>query len=855
MLTIVVLSLLLKPQRASSSTHSIVNNANVYVVELTSICLNDGQRLNHRAIRFHLRLLDSIAKHSIQESRVGYKTYDICYDSKLTLEAISDIILNDMYRKGRRGSRCSTKTCIKDTTNILAIISFIPIHSQHLTKLISEVLSVLDVPYFAFTGKTSPSQINLRANYYTIYQVLLKDIDIFEEQILEYGIKHVALVILGENRFATFHRDKVFETLVKHGDICIDVKDIRDGDYARTKQYLTKLRNDKTIKMILVWNMKKNEEFARQPGQKPLNFVEFTYHVYDKIWYWYPFLSSLDFIGDPRSVEVNFNVFNPLHLRGEINTLSYENLKERVQESIYKEIIEDKYIERYLKDLGKNKNGEKIFKHFDSNETSTDVEIETLLHLFRLQLPCMLGARERCNEVFLVNFLKGGGGRLPNESFDFSVTHDLLNAIRNEKVKMCKRLKCEAGFEPYKSIYDVSNDEKKFGWRCKRCSPKLVKSSYSNASCTTCKGDRVANSNKTACYDPYQMVYLGYHDKGPILILLITMPSFIFNLIAIATCLKYSETPVIRSSGSYRSVIQLISHTAISVSILVLFIVKLNFYICILQVVATGYLLTIIMSFKITKIQTLLFAFHSKVPMNPAHVRLAKGVEIAIIVTLVVVNSIITFISFYEESELLELSLDRQKLTRTYSCLTKHHFDYQMVFILTLSLFCAIQAFRSRNLPRYFAETTKLTCSIYITIVVVVVRFPLIYQQPTTNHNLINAIIITIINSSQLFIDFSLTVFIVLFHPEKNTRQYFRELIMRHSYKRTDIEMEEISDLMDKRKSVVETPLNSRTPDMSSSGRDTLSVYDIQKRSASLPTTRPVVSFRRNTHDVLYTTD
>ena len=79
----------------------------------------------------------------------------------------------------------------------------------------------------------------------------------------------------------------------------------------------------------------------------------------------------------------------------------------------------------------------------------------------------------------------------------------------------------------------------------------------------------------------------------------------------------------------------------------------------------------------------------------------------------------------------------------------------------------------------------------YITIIIILVRFPIIYSQPNDNHNLINAIIITLLNSSQMFISFSSTVFVVLFHPEENTKGYFQRMMMRHAQQRTAIEMEE----------------------------------------------------------------
>ena len=801
------------------STESIINNVKLYVVEITTICFNDVQELDIQAVRFHLGLLDAIGRRNRGwGTYLGVKTYDICNDTMLLSETLSDILLNSMFKNnGIKDTQCSRNTCINDTTNILAIISFIPHHLHHLTKLIAEVLTLLNLPYFPYTGNDTIQQIDISQNYHNSYKLLFYDISIVEKQIIDYKIRHVSLVIFGKDNFASFHRQKLFEMLVKHNGLCVDVKDIENGDYTLIQEYMARIRNDSSLKMIFIWDMRETEDISQ------MDLVKFTYGVYNKVWYWYPAFYIEDFKRDILSLETNFIIYNPLHIKT-LGDLKYADIKQRVGDSIYNEILSDKLVNRYMKEKGFNRNQSKMFESFDKYDSMVDIEIESLLHLLRIQLPCRDGEKmdlKKCNQIYIIYYVVTKYGARAKESHDFNVTDKLLRLILSENTKMCEKKECDPGFQSLKSIFHLAKDERRFGWRCTKCPANLIKSSCSNLSCYKCNGEWIPNSNHTSCYDPYQNIHLSFFNKHSTIIIVFTIPSLTFNVIAIITYIRYRDTPVIRSAGPYRSLIQLISHLFIFVTVLTLFIAKLTFKYCILQVVITGYLLTIIMSLKITKIQTLLFAFQSKIPLDQTNVIIAKGVELAVFITLNIINGIISFLSFKDNSKLLEVSVNRIEFTRTVNCLTKDHFNFQLIFIFFLSLFCAIQAFRSRNLPRCFVDTTKLTYSIYVTIIIIIVRFPLVYQQPNNNHNFINAVIITLINSSQLFIDFYWIIFIVVFHPERNTIAYFRELLMKHSYKRADIELREHAQLMERKQSAMDEQKANHLPAEESSRKIT----------------------------------
>ena len=769
---------------SSQSTTACYNNGSGgerYVIELISLCFQHSKELAYEPVHFHtkfIRWLGVLKSENI--CHYGYKvslqnkTYDVCNSSILLLDALADITLNIKFRKPHD----------LDNHRIAAITSFLP---EHMTKLTTEVLTMEPyIPFFPHISKMTSYLASIHPTLISPYNMINIDINIIEKQILDYNINHIAMLTIGENKYAALHPKKMLEMLTKYEHLCVNIKNISSGNYSDIKDYMYRLRRDNTIRMVLIWVMK----------DIPDDLLHLTGGVYNKLWYWYhtPFYSYEQ--EDPYTLVTMFNILHPFILSSQNIFLSGKSFKQTIRNSIYNKLLEDKYLKRFIKEKKANRNKTDIFNIIDEMESIVDEEMNPLLRLLYTLLKGIEYLKYMQSDVIVLYYFKMytylNQTYAEQESIEsFNVTHSLLRDINRTHTQGCTKLNCQPGYEPRKQMFTVANIESRYAWICIKCHYGRVKSGYNNVSCSQCKNDLVPNINSTLCVDPYRDVYFNLSENTSMVLLIVGILSSVLNLIAIMIFIRYRKTPIIRSSGTYRSIIQMISHLLIYIAVFLLFTAEVNITYCTSQVVVTSLLLTIIMSITITKAQNLLFAFQAKVPMDKMEILISQSVEVTVFTLLVIVNGIISYISFHGDSQLLEISLNKRKLTRNFNCLTKSHFNYQLSFILALSIFCAIQGFRSRNLPQYFSETTRITYSMYITIVIILVRYPLLYSQPNDKHNLLNIIIILLLNSTQMFINFSSTVLVVLVHPERNTRRHFQEMMMKHACKQTNIEMKE----------------------------------------------------------------
>ena len=307
-----------------------------------------------------------------------------------------------------------------------------------------------------------------------------------------------------------------------------------------------------------------------------------------------------------------------------------------------------------------------------------------------------------------------------------------------------------------------------------------MKSTHSNDSCVKCHDKLIPNKEKTSCINPYHDEYLKLGDTFSWILLAMIIPTAIFNITAIVTFLKYRKTPIIKSSGMNSSCVQLVAHWLIFVEIFILFFGKVNDVLCVAQVVVSGNLLTIIMSITIGKTQKLLFAFQSKVRLDHHAVLISKATEICISLVCITAQVIISFVSMlgsYSLTQTSQIIDDRSQIT---FCKTKSNFLHQFTFIIVLSLFCCVQAFRSRNLPYYYSQAKQIVYAMYITIIIIAVRYPIIHSQDDGSQVFLNAVFILSINDTLLLLTFTQPVFVALFRKKKNTTHHFRNIIMKN---------------------------------------------------------------------------
>ena len=205
---------------------------------------------------------------------------------------------------------------------------------------------------------------------------------------------------------------------------------------------------------------------------------------------------------------------------------------------------------------------------------------------------------------------------------------------------------CPPGYEPQKAIFYDATWQTVFDWRCIKCRDKHIKPSKHNEPCKICPRYFLPNKNRSACFDPYNELYLWPSDTTAIIGIVINLLGLYATLTILIIFIKSSAFPVVRSSNVHSSIAHLCGHICLFLVVPVVFIGKPTIMKCIFRPFVIGCLLTFVASLSFTKVQRLLFIFRAKIHLSRNKVRLSKAVEIFII-TLLLIIQVTTFVISY----------------------------------------------------------------------------------------------------------------------------------------------------------------------------------------------------------------
>ena len=778
---------------------TITDNGRYYVIEITSMCTkNKSIYLNYEAIRLHLKLRYFIGRQQKRNPviKIGFVSYDVCNNSTSLTNVLSKIFLDRKFRGYaptliNKTNTCTKGDCASYLTNIIAVVSFMP---HNMTLIASDILTINSVPYFAYCNSDVPitSRSNENIYFHSSDKLLNADLYEIEKYIRDYHFKHIALVNIktGTDSLSSIHRKHLWKLLIKHPNLCVDIKDLNPYNSTEISDYINDIKDDVTLRMVIIWSKR---SFRK-------NFINLTSEIVDRVWFWYSdnsFDHNYEYDSNPLTLENHVFIWHPVYVYQHLNVrFTYRMLKINIRSSTYNQIIEDRWIKRFIKENNLNRNNSELFAIFDGDKSITGEHIETLITslwwsqpfvvLYRHALSILWKKIQRLTEVRMCRHVVIKAANKTRLSCDYQDINILLKALSRYNEGTCEVCECLPGFQPSKEIFIKKGYINVLRWRCQFCPNHHVKSNYGNNSCNTCYGITIPNKDRTNCFDPYKEVFLRFTDSKSIVVLVLILPFTALNLISLCVFYRYRLTPFIISSGVCASIIQLTTHLFIFIEILVLFFGKLNLIKCVSQVFVSGSLLTLILSTIFTETQKILFAFGTKVRLSKVDVVISKAVEIFVSVALMVTQAVLCIVCYTQNIPNVEVILNRHDVTRTVKCRNNIYFRAQFIYILTLAFLCSIQAFRARNLPKQFTGTTEIAYSMYVTVVIICIRFPIISSHRITDQNFVNAIFIALINIFQLCIRYTRTVYIVIFQQEKNTKQYIHNMIMSDISKKTE---------------------------------------------------------------------
>ena len=298
----------------------------------------------------------------------------------------------------------------------------------------------------------------------------------------------------------------------------------------------------------------------------------------------------------------------------------------------------------------------------------------------------------------------------------------------------------------------------------------MYKNATGDMKCRSCNYPFTVNSNQTLCYDPFVTKHLEWN--GPVGIVSLSLSTLTCILVVFTSCLflKYKETPVVRHTNLPMSGLQLSLHFVLSIGVFALFVLNPGKIVCTLRPSVIGLCLTINTAVNIGRTQKLYFIFNSKTIHSTSEQRLVKRMDWLIIAMVAILDGAIFTVFNVNGKTGVLLTYHDDVLEKEMTCSNNLDIIIQLLFLLILILVNGVNAFRARRLPSYFKETTHVIYSSFTSVVSLSGLMAIYFtQRKMLAKEMILMVFVNTMNLTHFLLIYLYKVFVILYHPEKNT--------------------------------------------------------------------------------------
>lgn len=329
--------------------------------------------------------------------------------------------------------------------------------------------------------------------------------------------------------------------------------------------------------------------------------------------------------------------------------------------------------------------------------------------------------------------------------------------------------KCASNCKP--GFYAVPHGSKLCCWTCVRCNYGFYQPTPGrHESCRKCKAGERSNEERTACSEVKER-YIGERSREAYIIYAFISSTMCIGGIFLAVFVVHRKTPMVVSSQYHISLLQLISLILLPFCML-LFVNKPTRLICIGRISTVSVLLTFACTFTIVKTQRLIQVFGECVIISRHGAQRMRSIDVWIIPLVLMIN-VVLLVAFYTYEPFFVTHKVVEQVLHV-NCNIKSAYFTQILFILILSLFCGVQAFRARKLPQNYNETTFISFAMFSTSMALIIVIPLHESaQNPTDAMFVGLLLALVVDMMILLVMYSNKVWIILFHKELNTENAF----------------------------------------------------------------------------------
>ena len=344
---------------------------------------------------------------------------------------------------------------------------------------------------------------------------------------------------------------------------------------------------------------------------------------------------------------------------------------------------------------------------------------------------------------------------------------------------------CQAGY------FAFTFPSKPCCWRCVPCANKMVQPKAGMKECILCKGEKVANGERTQCVVPMYK-HIALNNFWGISIFVCSLVVLLIEVSILGVILHRWNTPLVKAMNRELTLLQLASMTVIFLMPL-LYIWRPTSAICSLRAFYFVICYTVSVSVTFTKTDRLLRIFKASTAgrLKKTSRVLNNKIQFLTVFALTVIACLLcTIFHFVFQPKLIEkVGQSPDGTEMTFSCGS----DFDVLFLILLSyiigisLTCSIFAFRARKLPENYNEARYTSFAMFSFCLAWLFFLPLYFSMSTPITKEFMILIISLISTSaRLFILYGPKMFVIVFRPEENTVERFRaKLKAQQSHKRS----------------------------------------------------------------------
>ncbi|XP_047123109.1 extracellular calcium-sensing receptor [Hydra vulgaris] len=306
-------------------------------------------------------------------------------------------------------------------------------------------------------------------------------------------------------------------------------------------------------------------------------------------------------------------------------------------------------------------------------------------------------------------------------------------------------------------------------WICEICPINTVSSGVNQYSCVQCSATSIMNKNRTRCID---LLEIRLHIKNSLGLFISIGSAFgvICSLFVLVLFIIYWDTPLVKSSNREMSAIQLIS-------IIALFCLSFFYYfeltprLCMIRTLYFGFFFTTVVALVCLKTYRLLRVFNGR--FTKVSRFLENKYQIIFSFLIVLLQSLASFLWFIYFPEKIVITTYPKELKFCRSC-GHEAFWGIFIYIFIFVILNGYMAFRARKLPENFNEAQRIAYAMFTVFILWLTYIPLYVSLGPNERNIAFLCINLAVSFSSLLILYWTKVIIILFHPNLNSRQSFR---------------------------------------------------------------------------------